>query len=460
MSFGDRLRQERQLRGFTQEQLAEALGVSPRTISRWEQGLALPRYYTQRQLGRLLGREPEEFFPGFDQQESLSPLWTVPFPRNPGFTGREEILHVLHTRLTTQLPTPISQATALCGLGGIGKTQVAIEYAHRYAQEYHAVFWLAAETSESLMASLQQIAEQLQLSERQAAKQTQMVMAVQRWLATHSQWLLIADNVDDLDLLQRVLPPQRRGVLLLTTRRQALGPQVEPLELPTMSSEEGATFLLRRARQPDVSGSDLPQGARPFAPAITELGELLGGLPLALDQAGAYIEETGCSVVEYLERYHHQRKNVLGRRGIHGCAHPDSVMTTLSLAIQRIAREHPAAADLLYACSFLDPEDISEKLLVEGASHLGPRLGPVLDDAYQFDFIMAALRSASLVTRCPQTHTFAVHRLVQAVLQDQMEPAERRLWSERVLRMINATSPERNFDIRPQCEQLLGQALA
>lgn len=449
MNIGERLRQKRLHWRLTQEELAEVLEVSPRTVNRWEQGLTLPRSQALRRLSHFFNREPEDFFEEDEKQTAPTVLWSVPFPRNPCFTGREEILHLLHTRLMAQL-AGARQATALCGLGGIGKTQVAIEYAYRSVQEYQAIFWLAAETRESLMRSMQQIAKQVQYSEREGVEPTQIATVVQHWLATHSQWLLIADHVDDPDLLQSVLPSLRKGALLLTTRRQTVGILAEPLELPAMCNEEGSFLLLRRAKQLSVSTSDsnhLPPGTQPIASTTTKLVELLDGLPLALDQAGAYMEETGCNVVEYLQQYSQQRKMMLDRRGLNAGAHPESVTTTFSLSIQQIAKAHPAALDLLQVCAFLHPEAIPEELLLRGAPYLGPVLSPVLADAYQFDLLMAALRSASLVIRFPHTCTFSVYRLVQAVLVDQMEPAERRLWSERVLRMVNTAFPAEIFTV-------------
>jgi tetratricopeptide (TPR) repeat protein len=465
--FGERLRRHRLRLGLSQEALAEAIGASARSIGRWEQDLAIPQELFRARLAQVFEIDARQLLvsvhtEGPQQATPSSPLWTVPFARNPCFTGREEMLHTLQTRLTPQQPLALAQASALSGLGGIGKTQVAIEYAYRSAPAYQAVFWLAAETTESLMRSLQVIAEALELPERNIGQQAQMVAAVQRWLSTHAGWLLIGDNVEDLNLLQTVLPPRRSGALLLTTRRQALGLLADPLELPPMSHEEGVALLLRRARQLSafVPGAALPQDMPLLTPAAAELVTLLEGLPLALDQAGAYIEETGCSVADYLERYHSQRKHVLARRGMHGGAHPASVTTTLMLAVECIASKHPAAAEFLRACAFLHPEALPEELLMAGGFHLGPALHQVLADPYQFDLVVAALRSASLMTRSPEMRTLSVHRLVQAVLQDQMEEAEARLWSERVVCMVNAAFPEETFDTWAVCERYLVQALA
>lgn len=467
MSFGERLRQERLRRLLTQEELAEALSISPRTISRWEQNLAVPRSFARQQLSQFFALAPEELFQDFEESVVPDLLWAVPLPRNPFFTGRDEILHALHMRFTMEQSSMPALPLALSGLGGIGKTQIAIEYAYRYSQAYQAIFWLAAETSESLMTSLLHIADQLQLPERQNAKQAQVQMAVQRWLANHSGWLLIVDNVEDLDVLHRLLPPRRSGTLLLTTRLQAPGPLAESLEVPAMSNKEGMTFLLRRTRQLRISSplghesmSETGPGSLAVEAEASRLVSLLEGLPLALDQAGAYIEETGCSITHYLERYTGQRKYLLARRGLSGGTHPDSVTATLELALQQIAQTQPGATELLQACAFLHPDSIPEELFSKGATYLGPVLSETVADPVQFDLILAALRSASLIMRSPGTRTLSVHRLVQAVLQDQMDSQEYQRWSERIICMVNAVFPSGEAATWVECERYLAQVMA
>src|SRR5262249_43222745 len=142
-------------RHLSQEALAEALGVSAKSIKRWEHNQALPQPYHREQLCRLLGFDPALFLGAREVEPPLAaarpPLWHVPFPRNSFFTGREALLRQVQSLLTTQHAAALTQAYALSGLGGIGKTQVALEYAYRHAQDYAAIFWLLAETEESLL---------------------------------------------------------------------------------------------------------------------------------------------------------------------------------------------------------------------------------------------------------------------------------------------------------------------
>ena len=449
--------------GLSQEALAEEIGASARSLRRWERDLVVPQKIWRERLAFRFGIEPQQLLPaGSDESEEhspiSSPLWTVPYPRNPCFIGRETVLHTLHTVLAATPSAAQARTLAISGLGGIGKTQVAIEYAYRHQQDYHAVFWLAAETAESLLASLGQIADLLQLPGREVAEQSRLIAATRRWLATHEEWLVIADNVDDPGRLYEVLPPLRQGALLLTTRSQALGTLAPVMDLPSMNEEESIALLFSRARP----SFGTPEAARDAAivTQARELARFLEGLPLALDQAGAYLQETGCSVAAYLQRCHEQRKDVLARRGMYDESHPASVTTTVQLSVDRIAREHPAAPNLLCLCAFLYPEAIPEELLMAGAPHLGPELGPILTDPYQFDLVLAAVRSASLIARAPETKTLSLHRLVQGVLRDQMEPDETRRWSEWVVRMLNAAFPPVTFAVWAQCERYIVHVLA
>lgn len=468
-SFGALLKEFRSRKYLTQQKLAEQLGMRRNTVGTWERGDALPKSKgTVLEIARHLQLDDQEARQLLEASlTAFSPYWYVPFPRNPLFTGRVEILEALHTQLGAEQVVALTQPYALHGLGGIGKTQIALEYAYRHMLEYNAVFWISAETRESILSSLLRIAEVLQLPGRKENDQQLVVAEVQRWLTTHKQWLLIWDNLEEMELLQQVLPPIRPGAILVTTRCQALGTLAEGIDLEPMAHEEGILFLLRRAKVLKSNARHAQQFAvdtpDEYA-AATELVTAMEGLPLALDQAGAYIEETGCSLKSYLQHYKQQHTLLLDRRGGPGNAHPQSVAATFRISMERVEREQNVAADILRVCALVHAEAIPEEMFVAGAIHLGPGIQALAADPSLFDQALGALRNLSLVRRQPATNTLSLHRLVQVVLREAMSEQERVVWQQRVVHTLNALFPEvsseNSVHVWKQCERLLPHVLA
>lgn len=479
-SWKDRLRQERIRHDWRQRDLAERLGTATVTVTRWEQGSHEPSAYFRVKLCALFGKSPQElgFVPDATPSEERQPvsqetaraaatphptepdLWSVPYARNPFFTGRKEILSQLHAHLHQVHATALTQAWAVSGLGGIGKTQVALEYVYQYRQEYRSIFWTNAASQENLMADLVNIADTLQLPERFGQDQMKKIAAVKRWFATHEGWLWILDNADDLELVQDFVPTERPGYLLLTTRAQALGSLAQRIEIETMGMVEGTLFLLRRARI--LAPEDLLENATEEQLATAEaIAIAVDFLPLALDQAGAYIEEVGCSLADYLELYQTHCKELLQRRGHMSADHPESVATTWSLSFQKIEQASPAAADMLRFCTFLEPDTIPEELIYEGVTRLGLLPGSTGVDTLQLHQAIEELRRFSLIQRNPETRILRVHRLVQAVLKDAMDTSSRRQWMERAVQATGLVFPAKiEMANWPRCQRMLSQAQA
>src|SRR5260221_3521812 len=154
---------------------------------------------------------------------ALPSFWNVPYRRNPYFTGREDLLTRLHELLHSGKAAALTQPQAISGLGGIGKTQTAVECAYRSRADYQAVLWASAATREALISDFVALAALLQLPERDMADQRDVIAAVKRWLASNKGWLLILDNADDLEMAADFMPPPRVGTVLLKTPGQSTG---------------------------------------------------------------------------------------------------------------------------------------------------------------------------------------------------------------------------------------------
>ncbi len=481
-TFGELLRKFRVRKDITQQELADRLHVHRNTIVAWEKGNGLPKVRTMvEELAKALRLSDEEkrqllqagyWDPVVEPARPL--LWNLPYRRNPFFTGRRAILKQLHETLAAGGKVALTQLQAISGLGGIGKTQTAVEYAYRYRKDYQAVLWARADTAETLVADLVNIARLLGLPEKDEQDRGSVVEAVKRWLEQARDWLLILDNVDDLDLVRAFLPAQYGGHVLLTTREQVIGTLAPQIRLGEMNLKEGAFFLLRRVKliAPDTLPEAIPGHEWKIA---TTLVEMLAGLPLALDQAGAYIEETACGLAGYLKRYEKHHSDLLKLRGRTApYDHPESVASTWSLSFEIVERDSPVAADLLRLCAFLHPDGIPEEVITEGAAEPGTTFASVAGDLLQLDAALRVLRRYSLLRRDEDIlpvgaggkaeqgeetlQSLTIHRLVQAVLKDAMDEPTRALWAERAVRAVSRAFPEVEFANWHRCQRLLPQA--
>jgi tetratricopeptide (TPR) repeat protein len=369
------------------------------------------------------------------------------FPhRNPNFTGRGDLLTQLRSALTSGQPAALTQA--IHGLGGVGKTQLVVEYAYRHAAGYDLVWWVRAEEPAVLTADYAALAGPLNLLQKDKPDQRLVVQAVRRELGQRTGWLLILDHAPGPEEIRPYLPPGATGHVLITSRNPAWRGLASPLTVPVLARPESVAFLLKRTGQTHQ------------APA-SKLAKALGHLPLALEQAGAYIDATaGSSLSAYLDLFRHRQRDLV-RRGKPSPDYPHTVATTWDIAFQQVRQASPAGADLLNLCAYLASDDIPRDLLSAGARYLPRSLAKALADPLAFEEAVATLRRYSLIE--VSGDTWSVHRLVQAVARDRLPEGDRRRWAKAAVQIVDSAFPSGDDpqDVRTWlvCARLLPHAL-
>ena len=345
-------------------------------------------------------------------------------PRPVYLAGREGLLAELEARLAGDDDTR-PRVVALWGLGGAGKTSVALEYAHRHLAEVAVAWQLPAEDPAVLAAGFGELAAQLG-----AAECRDPVAAVHGVLAAFpAEWLLVFDNAPDRGSVARFVPPAGPGRVLITSRNQ-IWPPGQAVDVPVLDTEVAAEFLVGRTGDADRR-------------AALELAGELGGLPLALEQAAAYVQATGDTLARYLASFLQRRADLLGRGEPTG--YPETVATTWRLAFEDLAQGAPGAAGLLRLLACCAPEAVPLRLLLHPRPGLAGRLGeqvapmlvPLLEDPLAAGDAVAALRRYSLISP-PADGSVSVHRLVQAVTADQMPAELASQWRQAAAALIEA----------------------
>ncbi|MBW8486971.1 tetratricopeptide repeat protein [Actinomadura parmotrematis] len=375
----------------------------------------------------------------------------IPFPRmgpavanlrppDPGFVGRDRLLREVRERLVRGAGDGVA-VTALRGLGGVGKSSTAVNYAHRYRRHYEIVWWLTADSPTDLRGSLLKLALALGVAEQ--ADADQMIAELWAELRRRSGWLLIYDNADEGSELAGHWPPGG-GHLLITSRLSDLAGLVAPdacLEVPPLDDRTAAAMLCE-------------QTGRDEEAAALAVARMLGQLPLALAHAVAYVRLSGLTLEEYRQTLESRLDHILER------FRPDPnekpVAMTWSLSLRRANEQEPLALDLMRLWAMLAPDRISRDLL----GPLTGRLPGAAGDPVAYHLAVQPLARYSLIR--VDDGEVSVHRLVQAVVRLEMTPEEGARWLETATLALAEVFPERvNESGRwPVCSRLLAHVLA
>lgn len=360
-------------------------------------------------------------FPG-----ALPPIWNVPHRRNPNFTGREELLEELHRSLTSGQFGALTQA--MHGLGGVGKTQTATEYAYRYAAEYDAVLWLPAEDPVVLAGYFAGLAKEIGL-DVDLTDQKASVDAVKRWLREYRRWLLIFDNVEKSADVDAYLPQAGGGHVIITSRNPEWRRIARPLEVESFSADEAVAFLLKRVGS-DVANTD-------ESAAAAAVNEHLDGLALALEQAAAYVEAHGISLREYLRLLETHREAALIRET--SPDYPWTIDTVWSISFEAVRRDSPAGAELLTLLAFFAPDNIPLDLIRTGERVYTGALAISSRDDLELRSAIRTLRRHSLVVA--DDELVSVHRVLQSVTRRSLSDTQRRDWAHTAILVVHAGLP-------------------
>ncbi|NUP49949.1 MAG: tetratricopeptide repeat protein [Catenulispora sp.] len=363
-------------------------------------------------------------FPGVDPR-----VWNLR-SRNASFTGRDRILERLRDRLLHDSAAGSAPPQALHGLGGVGKTQLALEYAHRFKGDYDLVWWLPADQPELIPTELAKLARPLELGLRADSGIAETAAAVLEALRRGEpvrRWLLVYDNADEPGAVRPHLPEGRHGHVLITSRNPAWTQEAAPVEVEVFTRAESVEHLRRRVPGLAVEDADA-------------LGAALGDLPLAVEQAAAWLTETGTPVAEYLVELERQASVVLALN--QPGDYPVPVATTWTISFEALRERSPAAVRLLQLCSFLAPEPVSMALL--RSDEMIQALIPyddALRDRMMLGRVVREVGRFALARVDAAAGSIQVHRLVQSVIRARMSAEEQERACHEVHRVLVGARP-------------------
>jgi len=344
----------------------------------------------------------------------LSAVWVQVPRKNSAFTGREELLSALRAQLLTGQRQVI---TALNGMSGVGKTELAKEYLHRYASEYDLIVWIPSAHSNQLRESFSVLASRLRLDSAGAGSGhvVEDVLAALHQGGLFQRWLLVYDNAQARTELEQYLPVGGEGHVIITSRDNSWTVAGGDAFLAVQEFERKESIELLKRRGPATLTDD----------EADALARELGDLPLALNQAAVWLHESGMATEEYLRQFADKSEEMLALLRPDG-TYPVAVAAAWNVSLDRLAMTNPAALQMLQLCSFMATSPIPRALFNHARGIDGPpELRAALEDPAKLGMAIRDIGRNSLAHIDHQRNTISLHRLVQRAVQAPMGEAER-----------------------------------
>jgi tetratricopeptide (TPR) repeat protein len=366
--------------------------------------------------------------PGASDQIALGPGSGLRFPgqlpevwnvarRAPHFTGRAALLSTLRERLNVPVGAP-GRVQALLGMGGVGKSAIALEYAHRFASDYDVVWWVTASEPEAARESLARLAREFGPDAAPEDGEGWESLRRSLWRGEpYDRWLLILDDAGEPGRLREFVPDTGHGHVLITSQHSAWDREAQPLDVIEFDRPESMALL----------GERLP---RARAADLDRLAEALGDLPMALDHVAASLRTAPVTVAEFVRSLTDAGRPALDLAAVH------------HLTAEWLERESPAAARLLDLCAFLSPDGISFRVIQSQAMRDQlAAVDPRLSDSMRVRQVLTTLVGRSLARVDQATETVTVHRLIQLLRRRRMTPERRGEIRRQVLAVLASLAP-------------------
>jgi tetratricopeptide (TPR) repeat protein len=391
----------------------------------------------------------------------------VRYDRNEDFIGRDTFLTELHDAFHHPSTDKYRGRIALFGLGGIGKTQIALEYVYRFTNTYTRIFWISADTQASLLDGYRKIADLVGVQITSAAHAFEIAEKTISWLERDGNWLLVVDNLDNLEILSPTEEPNSKILLLpstgphrhtlITTRnRYADGIPAQAKEVTKFNQNQSLHLLYELSKISPGPNSE-------EAKAAVQLVEELDHLPLAISQAAAYIRESETSFTAFLTEYAKYRRDLLDWQPQGVRHYPKTLAATWRMSFEAIQKNNPMAIELLRLFSFLNPDGILIQFLQSGVENSLNDLAELISHRLSLNRAIIELERFSLVkrSRIKEDETVVIHRLVQAVVRDEMKTETALEFRKAVVNICLLAFPKvwHKLEDRIRCRLFVGQVM-